>query len=116
METSDRSGSAIVPGDDRERRNTLREAMSQPLGFRPIGTVPGELVDISAGGAAITSLIAVPHGTLVQLSLLRNSVSINGTVRNLAQLDGGGYRLGLEFQTPQAGLPELLSKANQYQQ
>ena len=106
----------MEPLKDKDRRQSSRETMTQSLGFRPIGMVPGELMDISSHGAAITSLISVPKGTPIQLSLLGNSLSVNGTVKNFAKLDAGGYRLGLAFHQAHSGLPELLQKANRFQE
>ena len=101
---------------EKERRASSRETLSQPLGVRPVGSLPGDLMDLSSRGAAITSMIAVPRGTSVQLSLLGNSINISGTVKNLSALQSGGFRLGLEFHQVHAGLSELLTKASRFQQ
>jgi len=98
-----------------EQRKHIREDLTDPAGFRPIHAIPAQLMDISATGVGLTSKTTIPMGTPVEIVLLDNTVTVNGTVKNIEASPNGGYRIGLSFAEPQTDLAELICAARRNQ-
>ncbi len=62
-------------------------------------------IDLSAGGAALHTRTTFPPGSVVEVDLFGDGTVTTGTVRNVIPHDRGGYRLCIQWQVEEPGLP-----------
>jgi len=86
------------------KRSSERIPFDGPLKVTKPAPAQGKGVDIAAGGIALEVPTAIPEGSKVEVELFGDGTILSGVVRMVKALDGGGFRLGVQFDQADASL------------
>ncbi len=101
--------------EDSNRRKHVRIDHANRITFRMGESQDGDLIDISNGGVSFTSTTPLPLGSLVDVILLNNNVSVAGNVRYLEKINETHYRIGVEFESEEGDVIEVMLKTDNSQ-
>jgi hypothetical protein len=85
------------------QRKTERVPFSGKVRIRKPVALEGKGVDIAPGGIGVDVPQSIPEGSAVELELADGGAPLAGTVR-VARPQGGGFRLGIQFEQEDSGI------------
>lgn len=94
-----------------ERRMHPRHEYRAPLQFRPSVLFAATALDLSESGITFETTQPVSPGATLEMVLIDGNVQINGRVVDVHTVNGGNLRVGLEFDSPQPELVDVLTAA-----